>query len=531
MQRRRPLLLLLAALALALSAALLLLLLVSTLRVRSPLSTTALRSSAAATATTTTTTSTSTTTTRTPTTTIPAPLKLELGLTSLTRGEDAHVLERVCWSPPDAREDFNDDAGGDVGGGTVTVFTTMPLDEAEARLNQRMCGVEANDVEFTYEFHYMNCRFLKWRVAAAEEWDARAASSEPVVFFQPYKNPFHCLFDYAASFFAVDAHATPVASSFLVAAPRKPTQQRLEKEWCFHLADRLRIWTANARPTSHRCFARLIVPAFARSRFVVDWSAPESAALNTANLDHVSKNPRGFPRSSLVEMRRRVRADIINNNNNNVVVLVLDRSDASRRVWANANEFVALLRKTSPFAKVVYPTAAEWTRYTPADQARAFSESSLIISAEGAQLANVIFAPSTATIIEVGCAYEYVNERRPHVNEDNENDEGAEEHDDWTNVATRNVTGIFFANRASWTPTLATRMGMTWWLFASRFATQTQQQQQQQQTGCTRDVASFRVDAAALVAFATSSDAHKREAEVPAGDERVEGHAALDSAG
>jgi hypothetical protein len=97
-------------------------------------------------------------------------------------------------------------------------------------------------------------------------------------------------------------------------------------------------------------------------------------------------------------------------NDNKINILVLDRKEANRRIWKNPNEFVQLLvarwseLTSKPLGNlVIYGSSFKYL--TPKDQAILFRSADVIISPHGAQLANLIYASTSVSFIELSCLH------------------------------------------------------------------------------------------------------------------------------
>jgi hypothetical protein len=273
------------------------------------------------------------------------------------------------------------------------------------------------------------------------------------------ENPAHCLGDHLFTWFTNTSATTitPGSGGVRFDAYISLYDNELPCDpniaWCCFLFTRAGIFDPTTAITQKYCFENFWVPRFSIARYAIDWDELRRLPLVT-NREIIREDPRipkysfidsqTFPLASLVEINRRVRAGIaprvIDMNRRRKNVLVISRAGTNRRIWFNANEFVAALLhqrrwKSGVILGHVDFYESTWSIMSPEDQARVFARANVVISPHGAQLANLIFSASQQTVIvEVGCIPIQVSQKED----------------------------IEFARVASWFGSFTTRLGMKW---------------------------------------------------------------------
>jgi len=315
-------------------------------------------------------------------------------VTRITPFSDSHLIENTCVRfDPRNSESY------------VQVFTDHESDLEEFTAN----NAASRNLR-------MNTR---WERMPANAWQSTVAEAggvfrgKDVLEFSSEQQPAHCLHDYLFGAFL----EVPSGRKFDAYIARKHPDRScdIQKSWCCFLFHRAGIIKAeNSAPFNRTmgCFERLWVIRFGVARYAPDWSHVDQS--NHIPVYSHDESKRQFPLEHLKNLHKAVLTSddkIINMRKvlprqRRTNILVVDRTDARRRIWTNANEFVSVLMRrwdelSAERLGSLYLLGTRFGELTPLDQARLFHHADVVISPHGAQLSNVVFGEMKRTIVVI----------------------------------------------------------------------------------------------------------------------------------
>ena len=312
-------------------------------------------------------------------------------ITRIHKHDDAILVENGCYQQE---------------GNKIILFTNNETDSA--------MFFEKTPISRNLRMH------VKWERQNTSEWktwlakSGGIASDRNVLFFLDGEQPAHCMHDFLFSAFLVDPQGLKFDEYLTRSNPGKPCQP--DNNWCCFVFTRARVIVPEqVAPfkSPFTCYSRLWVLMFGRGRFAADWDIVDPKMKS-----HLFSHGKGmYPLKNLqnlqhellhydnrITMKRKYAQKSTRTN-----ILVLDRTEAKRRIWQNAKTFVSMLANrwselsTEKLGSVVF-YGASFSELSPLDQARLFHNADVIISPHGAQLSNIIFGERGRTcLIEVLC--------------------------------------------------------------------------------------------------------------------------------
>jgi len=232
----------------------------------------------------------------------------------------------------------------------------------------------------------------RWEWRPAEAWQSQVNDTGGVlrgkyVLLFIHQQPAHCLHDYLFSAFAIVPTGRKSDAYLTRQHPDLPYD--VQQSWCSFLFDRAGVIKAERNAPFkfsklHGCYERLWVIRYGVGRYAPDWSRVNQSDHLPLYAHDEAKGQ--FPLRHLQNLHKTLlcKDDKVTMmckpslpKEKRVNVLVMDRSDARRRVWTNANEFVSLLVKrwselsTLRLGSVQF-FGTKWRELTPLEQARLF---------------------------------------------------------------------------------------------------------------------------------------------------------------
>lgn len=231
--------------------------------------------------------------------------------------------------------------------------------------------------------------WTKFLVQEEETHPRKDLVLEPTLYLLHFDNPAHCFFDETLNIANV-SNTLYVLSLMGSDWNSRQVQHHcgfvnIEQSWCCGLWRNLGFIKKDNHVTLPACFTDLIFPKHMNFRY------------GLATPKHVQHDP--MPYANIRWIQKSIQK-LVTSKPPIGHIVVYDRKDSQRRIWANAPEFVKVIREE--LQQDVLHTSIMGTMRLE-QQSRLFYDADIIVMPHGAALSNLIFARPSTTIFELYC--------------------------------------------------------------------------------------------------------------------------------